>query len=163
MALTLQQQLFAREYLVDLNATRAAIRAGYSPATARSQGQRLLTNVDIEKFIQSEMDKRAERTGITMDRVLQELATIGFASMGDFLTTDGEFPAVSFAKLKSDQMAAIRDIRIERDSDGRRKVQVKLADKLAALVVMGRHLERSMRPVEQEAVSLLASSTEGRP
>jgi phage terminase small subunit len=153
MTLSLMQQHFAQEYLVDLNATQAAIRAGYSPATAASQGQRLLRNVEIEEKIKREMDSRAERTGITADRVLQELAAIGFASIGDYLTVDGYgHPTFDFENLTRAQMAAITDVKIETDTRGRRKIQVKQRDKLAALIVMGRHLDRNMAPSEQGAL-----------
>ena len=68
--LTPKQQRFVEEYLIDLNATQAAIRAGYSEKTARSIGQRLLTNVDIQKAIQEAQNKLSERTGITQEYVL---------------------------------------------------------------------------------------------
>ena len=70
MTLTLMKQNFVNEYLLDLNATQAAIRAGYSEHTARSQGQRLLTNVDVSSAIQEGYAKRAERVEIDADFVL---------------------------------------------------------------------------------------------
>lgn len=72
--LTPRQSRFVDEYLIDLNATQAAIRAGYSEKTARSQGQRLLTNVDIGAAIQERMHQRAKRTKIDADYVLQGIA-----------------------------------------------------------------------------------------
>lgn len=69
-ALSEKQQTFVREYLVDLNATQAALRAGYSAKTAYSQGQRLLKNVEVAEAIQRVMDERSERTEITADYVL---------------------------------------------------------------------------------------------
>ena len=71
--LTTQQQRFVEEYLIDLNATQAAIRAGYSQKTAYSQGQRLLKNVEIGKTISEAQKKREERTNITQDYVLQSI------------------------------------------------------------------------------------------
>lgn len=71
--LTIKQETFVAEYLVDLNATQAAIRAGYSPKTANEQGSRLLTNVSVQKLIQERMDKRSERTEITADYVLKTI------------------------------------------------------------------------------------------
>lgn len=73
--LTARQEAFVREYLVDLNATQAAIRAGYSARTARSQGQRMLTNVDIVQAVAAEQSARAERVEITADDVLRGLHT----------------------------------------------------------------------------------------
>ena len=76
MALTPKQQGFVDEYLVDLNATQAAIRTGYSEKTAYSQGQRLLKDVEIAAAVQTAMDKRAERTEITADFVLSGIREI---------------------------------------------------------------------------------------
>lgn len=74
--LTAKKRLFIDEYLVDLNATKAAERAGYSPRTARAQGQRLLTDVDIATAIQAEKDARAERCKVRQDEVLRELIAL---------------------------------------------------------------------------------------
>jgi phage terminase small subunit len=74
--MTPKQQRFVDEYLIDLNATQAAIRAGYSAATAGQQGERLLKNVEIADAVQAAMDKRAQRTEITADYVLSNLAQI---------------------------------------------------------------------------------------
>lgn len=74
--LTPKQTCFVAEYLIDLNATQAAIRAGYSERTARQQGDRLLTNVDIALAVQAAMDARSERTEITADYVLESITGI---------------------------------------------------------------------------------------
>ena len=71
--LTLKQLAFVREYLIDLNATQAAIRAGYSAKTACEQASRLLSNVKVSVAIQEAMDKRTERTEINADYVLNTI------------------------------------------------------------------------------------------
>lgn len=71
-----KQERFAREYMLDLNATQAAIRAGYSPKTAYSMGQRLLKNVEVQKAVQSAMDERSKRTEVNADYVLKNLLEI---------------------------------------------------------------------------------------
>lgn len=71
-----KQERFAREYLLDLNATQAAIRAGYSTKTAYSMGQRLLKNVEVQKAVQSAMDERSKRTEVNADYVLTNLLEI---------------------------------------------------------------------------------------
>ena len=71
--MTSKQQRFVQEYLLDLNATQAAIRAGYSENTAYSQGQRLLKNVDVAAALKSAQEKRSERTEITQDWVIDRL------------------------------------------------------------------------------------------
>lgn len=73
--LTAKQQRFVDEYLIDLNATQAAIRAGYSEKTARSQGQRLLTNVDIARVIKKAQSAISERNLVTQDDVIRGLLT----------------------------------------------------------------------------------------
>ena len=75
--LTDKQKVFCQEYLIDLNATQSAIRAGYSEKTARSQAQRLLTKVDIQAEIQNGMNKRSKKIEITADYVLGNLKEIG--------------------------------------------------------------------------------------
>jgi phage terminase small subunit len=143
MALTPKQQLFVEEYQVDLNATRAAIRSGYSAATAASQGQRLLRNVEISERIDTSIADRAERIGISADRVFEELATIGFANISDYLTFDENgVPALAIGNLSPAQMGAIRDVKIETGKNGRPRIRLKLGDKLAALIAMSKHLDR---------------------
>ena len=83
MGLTEKQKRFAQEYLVDLNATQAAIRAGYSEKTAYSHGQRLLKNVEIQKSIQKAMQQRSQRTGFSQDMVLEKLGQIAFSEEDD--------------------------------------------------------------------------------
>ncbi|WP_180155220.1 terminase small subunit [Acinetobacter sp. YH12045] len=74
--LTPKQQRFVEEYLIDLNATQAAIRAGYSEKTAKSIGQENLTKPDIQKAIEEAQNKRAERTEITQDYVLSNIQKV---------------------------------------------------------------------------------------
>lgn len=76
MQLTDKQKLFVKEYLIDLNATQAAIRAGYSEDTAAEQASRLLTKVKIKEEVQKGMDKRASKTEITAEYVLNGIKTL---------------------------------------------------------------------------------------
>ena len=75
MALTAKQQRFCEEYLIDLNATQAAIRAGYSEKTAEQQGSRLLSNAKVAAAIAEAQSDRSERTEITQDYVLESILT----------------------------------------------------------------------------------------
>lgn len=81
--MTKKQKRFVEEYLIDLNATQAAIRAGYSPATAKEIGCENLTKPNISEAIAKAMAERSRRTGVNQDRVLQELAKIAFAKITD--------------------------------------------------------------------------------
>lgn len=153
MALS-RMDLFVQEYLVDLNAKQAAIRAGYSPRTAESQGSRLLSNVKVKDAIQKAMQKRSTRTEITADMVLMEYAKIGFSNITDYLSVEDKLvtidrdsegrPITELAQVvnifdtdmvKSDKMRAVAEIRQTRDG-----IALKLHDKKGALDSMARHL-----------------------
>ena len=146
--LTPKQEMFCREYLVDLNATQAAIRAGYSVRTAYSQGQRLLKNVEIQAHIVELQEVRSKRTEITADAVLKELARLGFANMNDYVRVNHAGDLVhDFSKLDRDQAAAIVEVTTETYIEGRgkdaetvKKVRFKLGDKKGPLELIGRHL-----------------------
>ena len=156
--LTPKQQRFVEEYLIDLNATQAAIRAGYSEKTAKSVGHENLTKPDIAKAIQEAQNKLSERTEITQDMVLQELAKIGFSNMLDYVSiTNGGDPVTDFSALTRDQAAAISEVTIEAYTEGRgedaeevKRVKFKLSDKRAALVDMGRHLGMFKDKIEHD-------------
>lgn len=144
--LTPKQMLFVKEYLVDLNATQAALRAGYSEKTAYSIGEENLKKPDIAAAIKVEMDKRAERTEITQDKVVRELAKLGFFDIRKLLDSEGN--PIPLHNLDDDTAAAIAGLEImeEYEGSGQDKVFVgyvkkyKLADKRAALVDIGKHL-----------------------
>nr|WP_312967783.1 terminase small subunit [Brucella intermedia] len=92
MSLTPKQERFVAEYLIDLNATQAAIRAGYSEKTAQQQGSRLLLNVVVQEAIAKGREKTAAKLEITKERIVDELAKIGFSNMLDYMRagTDGD-------------------------------------------------------------------------
>lgn len=83
MNLTPKQQRFVEEYLVDLNATQAAIRTGYSEHTAEVQGSRLLSKAKVREAVDAALKTRSERTELTQDWVLAELRNVHTAAMGD--------------------------------------------------------------------------------
>jgi len=83
--LTEKQKRFCAEYIIDLNGKQAAIRAKYSLKTAEVQASRLLSNDKVKAYLQTLMDKRAERLDITADRVLEEIAHIAFDDIGNYL------------------------------------------------------------------------------
>lgn len=154
--LTPKQLRFVEEYLIDLNATQAATRAGYSEKTAAEQGARLLINVKVAEAIAEAQSKRSERTEITQDMVLRELAKIGFSNMKNYIgiTKDGD-PFMNLSTLTDDKAAALSEVTVEDFMDGRgedardvRRIRFKLYDKRAALVDIGRHLGMFKEKVE---------------
>ena len=88
--LTDKQKKFVEEYLIDLNATQACIRAGYSPKTAMEQGYQLLQKTSVQEAIAECMAARSRRTGVNQDRVVLELAKIAFVRMPDVVTVTEE-------------------------------------------------------------------------
>jgi phage terminase small subunit len=88
MSLPAKRARFCEEYLVDLNATQAAIRAGYNAKSAYSQGQRLLKDVEVAARIEELEKKRSERVGLRADQVLQELAILGMSDVRSFRVDD---------------------------------------------------------------------------
>lgn len=108
--LTPKQARFCEEYLVDLNATQAAIRAGYSVESAGSIGSENLTKPEIRARIETAMAERSKRTGINADRVLRELGRIAFVNPKDVLdlqtaevkpdTSDDDLAAIAGMKVK---------------------------------------------------------------
>lgn len=134
--LTNKQKKFIDEYLVDLNATQAAVRAGYSPDTAGSIGAENLKKPEIKSRIDKAMAERSRRTGINQDRVLQELARIGFAKITDVV--DPETAEIR-TDASDDDLACIQSIKIKPNEFGTER-EVKLYDKKSALVDLGKHL-----------------------
>lgn len=135
-----KQQLFADEYLIDLNATQAAIRAGYSNKTADQQGSRMLKNVKVRAYIDKKMAERSRRTGISQDRVLQELAKIGFIIASDLIDPKD---ASVLEGATDDDLAVIQSIKVKEswsDKGASVEREIKLADKTRALEMLGRHL-----------------------
>lgn len=113
MALTPKQGRFVAEYLIDLNATQAAIRAGYSAKTASSQGERLLRNVEVSKALQAAQKAREQRTHITQDRVLQELARIAFFDIRKLYRDDGTMKDPH--EMDADTAAALASIEVKEE------------------------------------------------
>jgi len=139
---------FVNEYIISQNATAAAIKAGYSPNGASVQGTRLLANAKIRELIQQARDRVANKLEVTTERIVAELAKIGFANMQDFMSvgTDG-YPVLDWSKLTRDQAAALSSVQVDDFVEGRgedaragKRVRFKLHDKRAALVDLGKNL-----------------------
>lgn len=140
MALTDKQEMFCREYLVDLNATQAAIRAGYSEKTARSQANRMLTNVDIEKRIQELMSSRSEQLKVDADYVLKRLVEIDQMDVADILLSNGEIkPIKDWPKVWRITLSGIDVTEVAGDAAGLLK-KIKWPDKMKNLELLGKHI-----------------------
>ena len=134
--LTDKQKKFIDEYLVDLNATQAAIRAGYKEKAAYRTGAENLRKPQIQEEIQKRMEERQKRTEITQDMVLQELAAIAFDRATDYVSVMGGMVQVKDTDQLSDsQIAAIAGIKETQNG-----IEVKLGSKEKTLELLGRHL-----------------------
>lgn len=141
--MTEKQKIFADEYLIDLNATRA-YRVAYPSVkkdeTAAQAGSRMLRNVKVAAYISERMEERQKRTEITQDRVVQELASIAFARATDYveIRSNGTNSVVVIkptTELSEEQVRAIAGIK-----EGANGIEIKLNDKEKALELLGRHL-----------------------
>ena len=148
--LTPKQAEFVRQYLVDLNATAAAIRAGYSERTAKSQGQRLLTNVDVSAALAAAKAEREQRTEITQDRVVSELAKIAFADPRELMEWGPEGVKLKdSAELTEEQAASVAEVSETTTKDGG-SLRLKKHDKVKALELLGRPLGMFTDKVKSE-------------
>lgn len=146
MALTEKQKIFADEYLIDLNATRA-YKAAYpkvkKDTAAATNGGRLLRNAEVEKYIQERMQERQERTEITQDMVLKELARLGFYDVRKLFGDNGQ--PLRITELDDATAACVTGVKVKElfDQDGEfigYEKEYKLADKKGSLELIGRHL-----------------------
>jgi phage terminase small subunit len=137
-----KQQKFVDEYLVDLNATQAALRAGYSEKTAKCSGHENLTKPDIQKAIAERQADRNRRTEVTQDRVLLEIARLAFNDPRKAFNENGELKAVK--DWPDEVAAAIQSIKINefKGADGETVVvkEVKFWDKGKQIDLAARHL-----------------------
>lgn len=137
--LTDKQQRFVDEYMVDLNATQAAIRAGYSVKTAGSYGNENLKKPEIQNLIQKALRQQQERTEITADRVLQEIYRIASFDPRKLFYPDGTIKDIH--ELDDDTAACVGGIDIQIGKDGTVTRKVKIWDKNSALEKLGKHFQ----------------------
>lgn len=143
--------LFAYEYLKDLNATQAAIRAGYSKKTANEQGARLLANVSVKKLVRKLKSQREKRTEITQDKVLKEIALLAFSDIKDICEIEEggmllikQFDDIPNGKTRT--IKAVKEDRIIRETAKgdemvvHDKVRYELYDKIKPLEMLCKHL-----------------------
>lgn len=141
--LTLKNKRFADEYLLDLNGTQAAIRSGYSAATANVQASRLLTNASITKYIQKALEKRSEATQIDAKYVLERLKQIDDLDVADIFTEEGcMLPILQWPKVWRISISGI-DISEMTSTEGVSSAvlkKIKWPDKAKNLEMLGKHV-----------------------
>lgn len=155
MKLPANRERFAREYVIDLNATRAAQAAGYSQDRAHVTGSELVANRKVRARINQLLSERASRLEIKADRVLEELHRLAFANMQDYTRVDDGKPVLDLSNISRDQFAAIQEIREDTtggSGDGERKQVVrttlKLVNKTQNLELLMKHLGMLQEKIE---------------
>lgn len=145
--LTARMRKFAMEWLVCLHVEKAAVAAGYSPSFATSSAFILLKSPAVQAFIQAEQAAAAERNRLTIDMIIQELRLIAFARMGNYSRLEGSERFVDLSETTDEQLAAVSELQVDDIKSGRgddsrdiRRTKIKLHDKRAALVDLGKHL-----------------------
>lgn len=143
MALTPKQARFAAEYLVDLNGTQAAIRAGYSPRTANQMASDLLAKPDIAALIAEKQARQLERADLTATRVLEELRRLAFSDVTGLFDEHGNLKPLH--TLTPEQAAAIASLEVVKKNitagDGQIDTvhKLKVWDKTKALEMLAKH------------------------
>ena len=133
MALTARQERFVEEYMIDLDAKNAAIRAGYSARSAKTLGPRLTKMKNVAARIEEEKAQRARRTGITAERVLRELAQLAFFDASKCLgMLNGDMEKMEELERETASIAAIKI--------GRGGIEIRLHDNTRAPELLGRHM-----------------------
>lgn len=154
-SLTPKQQRFVEEYLIDLNATQAAIRAGYSAKMADRIGSQLLGKTRVSAAISEGRAKISEATGITVERVVREMARIGFMDVRKLVDDTGS--PIPLHQLDDNTAAAIAGVEICRTGNAEMGVgevlKFKVSDKNKALENLMRHLGGFERDNSQSKTS----------
>jgi phage terminase small subunit len=168
---SLRYQRFAQEYVIDLNGSRAATAAGYSPTTAASKASQLLTISKVQRLISDLQSKRASKLELSASKVVEEIQRLAFSNMQDYTRVDSDGKAVlDLSTLSRDQFAAVQEIREDTtggSGDGERKVVVrttlKLSDKTKNLELLCRHLgilQDNMKVTGLESLAKILSERE---
>lgn len=154
-----KQERFCQDYVIDLNATQAAIRAGYSEKTAYSIGQRLLKNVEVQRRIGELQKELQERNRLKADDVINELRALAFWSINDFVDTGNAIKDISgLDRATNRPVVGIKTKRESKTFEGvttvEQTTEIKFADKRASLVDLGRHLGIFKEDNDQKAIKI---------
>lgn len=151
-----KQKRFCEEYVIDLNASQAAIRAGYSEKTSRSQGQRMLTNVDIQNYIQELQKEISKRNDITVDECINILANIARVDIAEFYNVDSGLKDVHAIPKEHRQAIASLETYEVTTPEGEKIADIKklkTTDKLKAVDMLLKHLGGYRRDNEQKTIN----------
>jgi phage terminase small subunit len=153
-----RQEVFCQKYVIHLNATKAAIQAGYSKKTAQEQSSRLLSNVMIQNRVSELQKALADRNKLKADDVINELKALAFWSINSFVEGGNRIKDISKLKRETNKPVVGIKTKTEYNEYGQTTtVELKLADKRAALVDLGRHLGIFKEDNEQKTIKIKVS------
>ena len=161
-----RHEIFALEYVKDLNGKRAAIAAGYAKNSAKVTASRLLTNANVQALLAKLTKKHADKLDLSTEKVLPELSSMGFSNMLDYMkVTEGGDAYVDLSSLTQEQAVAIQEITVDEYTEGRgkdarkiKRTKFKLADKIRALELLGKYLKLFTERVEVTGMAGLADA-----
>lgn len=165
--LTAKQQMFVKEYLRDLNATQAAVRAGYSKKTSNRIGPELLGKTWISDAIQAQMDKRADKIEVNADKVLEEICRLAFADVRKIFDEHGRLlpvhslpseisSSISSVKVVTQRIPGTDPVEVEHVAE------IKFWDKKGSLELLGKHLKLFTDKVEHSGKVTLEDLVTGK-
>lgn len=166
--LTPKRAKFVKEYLIDLNQTHAAIRAGFSVDSAHTEGHRLLSDAEVKEAITIEQAKLSRRTEVTQEQVIRQLSLVAFSNLEDYTRLEGQTRVLDLRACDRDKLAAIQELTEDTtggSGDGERKqvlrTKFRLSDRVKALELLSRHLGMLHDKTEHSGeISFAGKSTE---
>ena len=161
-----RHEIFAREYVKDLNGKRAAIAVGYSAKTADVAASRLLSNVKVKELLAELTKKHADKLDLSTEKVLSELSSMGFSNMLDYFKITKEGHAyVDLSNLRREQSSAIQEVTVDEYVEGKgkharkvKRTKLKLVDKIRSLELLGKHLKLFTERIEVGGIEGLAEA-----
>ena len=161
-----RHERFCREYLKDLNGTRAAIAADYAKKGAKVRASELLTNRNIQALLAKLTKHQADKLDLSTEKVLTELSSMGFSNMLDYIkTTEEGIAYVDLSNLTREQSSAIQEVTVDEYMEGKgkharkvKRTKLKLLDKIRSLELLGKHLKLFTERVEVTGMAGLADA-----
>ena len=159
-----RHEIFAREYVKDLNGTRAAIAAGYGEKGAHVRASQLLRNRKVQGLLAKLTKKHADKLDLSAEKVLSELSRMGFSNFLDYVNITEEGDAfVDLSGLTQEQAAAIQEVTVNEYVEGKgkharkvKRTKLKLVDKIRSLELLRKHLKLFTERIEVGGIEGLA-------
>ncbi len=161
-----RHETFCREYIIDLNGTRAAIAAGYTKKGAHVTASRMLSKPKVQGLLAKLTKKHADKLDLTAEKVLSELSRMGFSNFLDYVNITEEGDAfVDLSGLTQEQAASIQEVTVDEYIEGKgkharkvKRTKLKLVDKIRSLDLLGRHLKLFTEKIEVSGIEGLAEA-----